>query len=104
VAQAGAAAVAALDLLDSGAVTIEPFVSVVAEAKCSGCGLCVDVCPYGAIELEEQRPLQFKAVINDTLCKGCGLCVAACRGKALALRGYSDRQLLAEVGTLAAVM
>jgi heterodisulfide reductase subunit A len=97
VAQAGAAAAAALTLMDQGKVAIEPFVPEVLEMRCVGCGLCVEVCPFRAIELVERRPFQAKAQINDVLCKGCGLCVAACRGKAISLRGYDDRQLLAEV-------
>ena len=97
VAQAGSAAAAALSLIDQGKVAIEPFVPEVLEMRCVGCGLCVEVCPFRAIELVERRPFQAKAQINDVLCKGCGLCVAACRGKAISLRGYDDRQLLAEM-------
>jgi heterodisulfide reductase subunit A len=103
VAQAGAAAAAALGMIDHGKVAIEPFVPRVAELRCVGCGFCAEVCPYQAIELVEQRPFQMKAQVNETLCKGCGLCVAACRGKALSLRGFSDQQLLAEVEALLAV-
>ena len=104
VAQAGAAAAAALAMIDKGTVEIEPFVPQVIELKCSGCSLCVEVCPYQAIELVERRPYQLKAQVNETLCKGCGLCAAACRGKALSLRGYDDRQLLAEMGALLAAV
>jgi len=100
VAQAGAAVAAALAMMDRGEVAIEPFVSEVMELRCVGCGVCVEVCPFQAIELVERRPFQVKAQINETLCKGCGLCVAACRGKALSLRGFNDQQLLAEMGGL----
>jgi len=100
VAQAGAAAAAALGMIDHGTVAIEPFVPQVIELRCVGCGLCAEVCPYQAIELVERRPFQIKAQVNETLCKGCGLCVAACRGKALSLRGFNDQQLLAEVEAL----
>ena len=99
-AQAGAAAAAALTMMDRGTVTIEPYVSQVNESLCVGCGLCVEICPYSAIQLVERRPFEIKAEVNEVLCKGCGLCVAACRGKALSLRGFSDQQLLAEVGAL----
>jgi len=100
VAQAGAAAAAAVTLMDQGKVAIEPFVPSVMDTRCVGCGLCVEVCPFRAITLVEQRPFQLKAQINEVLCKGCGLCAAACRGKAIALRGYDDRQLLAEMESL----
>ena len=100
VAQAGAAAAAALAMIDYGKVTMEPFVPQVVEMQCIGCGFCVEVCPFRAIQLVERRPFQMKAVVNDTLCKGCGLCAAACRGKAISLRGFNDQQLLAEMRAL----
>jgi heterodisulfide reductase subunit A len=108
VAHAGAAAAAALTLIDRGVVEIEPFVPVVAEHQCVGCGLCTEVCPYQAIELVHRMTPQrldggrMVAQLNETLCKGCGLCVSACRGKAMSLRGYDDRQVLAEMEALLA--
>jgi heterodisulfide reductase subunit A len=102
VAQAGAAAAAALTMIDRGTVAIEPFVPQVAETKCVGCGLCVEVCPFQAIELVDRRPFQTVAEVNETLCKGCGLCVSACRGKALSMCGFNDQQLLAELRGLLA--
>jgi heterodisulfide reductase subunit A len=103
VAQAGAAAAAALAMIDRGKVAIEPFVPQVRELWCVGCGLCAEVCPFQAIELVERRPFQIKAEVNETLCKGCGLCAAACRSKALSLHGYNDQQLLAEMRALLTV-
>jgi Na+-translocating ferredoxin:NAD+ oxidoreductase RNF subunit RnfB len=41
---------------------------------CSGCTLCAQACPLGAIEA---RPYQRHEVI-DGLCTRCGLCVPAC--------------------------
>jgi heterodisulfide reductase subunit A len=109
VAQAGAAAAAALTMIDRGKVEIEPFVPHVAENQCVGCGLCVEVCPYQAIELVERDTRRrngegrMLAQVDETSCKGCGLCVSACRGKAISLYGYNDRQLLAEIDALLAV-
>jgi heterodisulfide reductase subunit A len=97
VAQAGAAAAAALAMIDHGTVTIEPFVPQVSDLQCVGCGLCAEVCPFHAIEMVERRPFQIKAQVNETLCKGCGLCASACRGKAISFRGFNDQQLLAEM-------
>ena len=39
---------------------------------CTGCGVCVDACPFGAIEM-----VNGKAVINEA-CRACGQCVEAC--------------------------
>jgi ferredoxin len=46
---------------------------------CSGCGTCVDVCPRGAIGLNDV------AVIDDELCDGCARCVDACPQGALTM-------------------
>jgi heterodisulfide reductase subunit A len=99
VAQASGAAAQALGLLQRGRVLIEPITAEVMPLRCVACGLCVDVCPFGAIAMVDQRGGQV-AEVNPALCKGCGVCVAGCRGKAIVLHGYSDQQLLLQLGAL----
>jgi pyruvate ferredoxin oxidoreductase delta subunit len=41
--------------------------------KCTGCKLCVLVCPDGVVHGEEKT---FDADL--TYCKGCGICAAEC--------------------------
>jgi heterodisulfide reductase subunit A len=66
--------------------------------RCAGCGLCVDACPYSAIELKESV-----ASVNTYLCKGCGTCAATCRDKAITLIHFNDEQIVSEmIGALAA--
>jgi len=48
--------------------------------KCTGCGLCVEVCPVEAIRLEGDV-----AVVDPQTCTGCGTCVDECPNEALAL-------------------
>jgi len=45
------------------------------ELKCKGCGLCVKVCPTGAITGEKKQPHH----INEEICIKCGACIEACR-------------------------
>lgn len=48
------------------------------EARCTGCGACVEVCPTGAITL-----VKGKAHLNPTQCQGCKACIQACPTGAL---------------------
>lgn len=46
---------------------------VIDEARCTGCGVCLSLCPQEAIVLEAER-----AEIRQELCSGCGICASAC--------------------------
>ena len=100
VAQGGAAAENVLKLFSQDVIDAEPMTAIVDTARCSGCQLCLQVCPFTAIKTETLRDRRVVASINETLCKGCGLCVTACRPGAIKLRGFSSQQLLAEVMAL----
>lgn len=100
VVQGGAAAENILKLFSQDVIYAEPMTSIVDTTRCSGCQLCLQVCPVKAIETETLRDGRTVASINETLCKGCGICVAACRPGAIKLRGFSNQQLLAEVMAL----
>ena len=103
VAQAKAASSSALILMASGRVKVEAQVSVVNPDECRGCGFCVDVCPFGAIELVEQNRMGNivqVAEVNEALCKGCGSCAAACLSGAVQPRSYKDEQILPQIAVL----
>jgi heterodisulfide reductase subunit A len=96
VAQGGAAAAAALSLLDHGTVELEPFTSFIVAEKCGACHTCEGLCPYGAVSMVDWNGKQV-AHINEVLCKGCGACVAACPAGAATQNGFTDNQVLAEI-------
>jgi len=67
------------------------------ERTCVACGLCVEVCPYQAVELVQKRVLgQNKTVsqVNAALCMSCGLCAASCRSASIDLTDHTDETLL----------
>jgi heterodisulfide reductase subunit A len=104
VAQGGAAAAAALSLMDAGVVELEPFTTYVIPEKCGGCRTCEGLCPYGAIEMVDFAG-GIVAQINEVLCKGCGACAAACPAGAAIQHGFTQEQVLAEIeGALMEVM
>jgi heterodisulfide reductase subunit A len=99
VAQGAAAAANALSLIDRKEVTLEPTVAVIDEESCSGCKICIGLCPYNAITFDETKKVSR---VNEALCKGCGVCVAACPSGAIEQRNFTDDQLLAEVESVCA--
>jgi heterodisulfide reductase subunit A2 len=97
IAQARAAAGRAATVLSKESLESEGKISSVRPELCSGCGTCVSVCAYGAIELD---PVKNVAVINETLCKGCGACAASCRSGAVDLNGFRNEQILSVLSTI----
>jgi len=94
VSQASAAAARSLGLISKGVVDIDPIRAVIDDTHCSGCRICNNLCPYGAIDFIEEKKI---SIVNESLCKGCGTCVAACPASAITGNGFSDAQLYAEL-------
>jgi NAD-dependent dihydropyrimidine dehydrogenase PreA subunit len=42
--------------------------------KCSGCGMCLEVCPHGVLAIDEKR-VRFR---NRDACMECGACSRNC--------------------------
>ena len=83
-----------LSLFSREEMTQEPTVAYVVEGLCSGCGTCVEVCPYEARAL---HPVRRVATVNAALCQNCGACVVACPNKASQVFNWRPEQLLAMV-------
>jgi len=97
VAQGLGAASRASIPLSRGSVVVEPIISVLAdEDACRGCGLCVALCPYGALEIRHTEKGR-KVHVIDVACKGCGVCAATCYQHALTINSYTDQQLEAQI-------
>ncbi|MFZ5809733.1 MAG: FAD-dependent oxidoreductase [Chloroflexota bacterium] len=90
IAQAQAAAVRAVALLSKKQLTATPIIATVNPRLCSACGLCVEVCPFGARRLE---PGAAYAEVVAVLCQGCGACVVACPNKASQQLGFDFLQV-----------
>jgi len=94
VAQAGGAAAEALALADKGTFALEPVTAEIDKDLCSGCQICVGLCPFTAIVYEKD---EGHSKINDALCKGCGTCVAACPSGAAQQKHFRAAQIFAEI-------
>jgi len=69
------------------------YIAFVDSYKCVGCGTCQEVCPAGAISVDEI------ARVDPKRCIGCGRCVDQCPQGALALHllnaGYTEQARVA---------
>jgi heterodisulfide reductase subunit A len=97
VAQAGAAAAEAMALIDRGVVEMEAHTAHIDAERCSGCQVCVPLCPFTAITYNGEKKV---SELNEALCKGCGTCVAACPSGAAEQHHFTSEQIMAEIAGL----
>lgn len=96
IAQGQAAAARAGQILSQETYRSTALVAVSNIEHCSGCGVCVSVCDYSAVELVREGSNgeeHVRSRVNESLCKGCGCCVAACPSHAMEQRGFTAAQL-----------
>ena len=85
VAQASAAAAEAVALATKGEIEVEPITAMIDPELCAGCKLCIEICPYSAIDFLDTKGISS---VNEALCKGCGACTAICPSKAATTESF----------------
>ena len=93
-AGAAAAAAKASVLISQGSIELDPFIARVTEELCSGCRICLSVCPYDAVTRDDTKRV---AAINEAVCTGCGTCVATCPCNAISQLGFTDQEVKSEI-------
>jgi heterodisulfide reductase subunit A len=93
VAQASGAAAKAINILSRDQLFHAPTVARVNKNLCTGCEMCVMVCPYDAIKLEEGV-----ATVNEVLCEGCGTCMATCLRAAVEVKNLRPQHVHEMIG------
>ncbi len=96
IAQANAVASRAAGILSRKQMPVSGQRAWVDPDKCISCMTCVHLCPYMAPKIGKDD----KAEVQAAVCMGCGSCTAECPAKAITLRHYVDRQILAAVSDL----
>jgi len=89
---AKAAAARAATLMANKKMRTEALTSIVDEEQCIGCGLCEEICVYGAHHIEEG-----KSHTIAVLCRGCGACAAECPRRAITMQHFTDEQVLSQI-------
>ena len=108
VSQASACAAKVIGVLAKDKLTCNPCVAQSDEMLCNGCSSCEKVCPYGAISYSDKEfrgpnrttLIRRVASVNPAVCQGCGACTVACPSGAMDLKGFSNKQIMAEVDAI----
>lgn len=105
VSQASACAAKVIGLLSKDKLKCNACVAHSDESICTGCSVCENVCPYGAISYVDKEfrigggktEIRRVAVVNEAVCQGCGACTVTCPSGAMDLKGFANKQIMAEV-------
>ena len=74
--------------------TVCSVVATVEPHRCRACQTCVEICEYGAPQLNGAYP-DLRARIDPLICRGCGTCVVHCPSGAITAGDDTDAQLTA---------
>ena len=96
VTQACAAASRANILMAKGEISVEALTPIIELDKCTGCGLCVKVCPFNALVFIGEGKGR-KVQVIEAACAGCGTCGAECMFGAITNKHYTDAQILTQI-------
>ncbi|MEE9402099.1 MAG: CoB--CoM heterodisulfide reductase iron-sulfur subunit A family protein [Desulfobacteria bacterium] len=85
-------------LIPGEKLVLEAITAEVDTSLCSGCKICIALCPYKAITYDE---IGKHVAINEIICRGCGVCPAGCPSGAIKANHFTDAQISAEIRALA---
>jgi heterodisulfide reductase subunit A len=104
ITQAEATAFRAILDLSKNTFAKEMDIAFVTEDDCDGCELCLDTCPYDAIQMLNVKEKGLRsdtiATIDALRCERCGTCTGRCPTGALQLTHYHDDKVLAQLHEL----
>ena len=86
-------------ILKRGVAELDPLVATVNADACTWCGVCLEACPYAAVD-KIACDGRDVAVVNAAMCKGCGACAPMCPKEAIDLLGSTDEQVRAMIDAL----
>jgi heterodisulfide reductase subunit A len=78
-------------------VEIKLPVARVDEDSCTGCGTCVQACPFHAVRLVEGHRMLSIAEVNAYQCVGCGNCIVSCPVRAITVPGLEDNAFFSQI-------
>jgi len=89
IAQANATVSRASTILSKDLIESEAITAWVNPDLCISCGMCQQICPFGAIGMKFEEG-NFISEVNQLLCKGCGTCSVVCPAEAIMMFNYEN--------------
>ena len=69
---------------------------IIDEEFCSGCGVCVHICTYDALEMKDKEGKTI-AELDILKCKRCGVCVSACPTGCITIKDDLKQRIIEEL-------
>jgi heterodisulfide reductase subunit A len=92
VAQAQAAAIRAAGILFQTELLACESVAMITPEKCRRCLACVQLCPFGAVQVTDGSP-----GVRPEVCRGCGVCAAECPATAITMGRCTEPELAVQI-------
>ncbi len=86
-----AAAQRALRIMARPVILPQRITAQVRHAICSLCEMCIQVCPYGARDID---PEEGRIMVDPAACQGCGACAAVCANSATVIGDFEDNGIM----------
>ena len=77
--------------------SLESITARVDPARCRGCGLCEEHCPYAAPRVGLRPNGRLTALVDGGVCRGCGICVGRCPTGAMSQGHFTNSHLARSV-------
>jgi len=94
VLQGKASASRAATILSREYLETKGNVAKVISRNCAGCQLCLQICPYDAIDFDEDKKV---VIVNEILCQGCGACAAICPSGTSQQSSFTKKQIISMI-------
>ncbi|MBC7190619.1 CoB--CoM heterodisulfide reductase iron-sulfur subunit A family protein, partial [Candidatus Aerophobetes bacterium] len=94
ISQALAASQKACQVLSKDKIEAEAVCAEIKSKWCKGCRVCMEVCPYQAISIDEENGV---VRVNQVLCQGCGTCSATCPSGAIQQKGFKRSHIISMI-------